>query len=122
MCAVFTALGSGGGAETVTYAYPAPGEFTTTDADGNTTAIFHDDFGNLGETIDPLGNITRNTFDANQNLVKTVAADGTTTTFGYDDNGNMTSETDALGHWIFFTYNSLAEPLTFVNQQGFTTT
>ncbi len=110
-----------GRAETVTYSYPAPGESTATDADGNKTAIFHDDFGDLGETIDPLGNITRNTFDANHDLVKTVAADGTTTTFAYDDNGNMTSETDALGQSIFFTYNSLAEPLTFVNQQGFTT-
>ena len=37
---------------------PRPGEETVTDADGNTTAIFHDDQGNLGTLIDPLGNIT----------------------------------------------------------------
>ena len=110
-----------GGAETETYAYPGPGEDTVTDADGNMTTVFHDDLGDVGETIDLLGNITRNTYDANHNLVKTVAADGTATTFAYDQNGNMTSETDALGYSIFFTYNSLAEPLTFVNQQGYTT-
>ncbi len=108
-------------AETETYAYPAPGEYTVTDADENMTAIFHDDQGNLGETIDPLGNITRNTYDANDNLIKTIAADGTTTTYAYDANGNMTSETDPLGYTISFTYNSLAEPLTFVNQAGYTT-
>jgi YD repeat-containing protein len=110
-----------GGAETETYAYPAPGEDTVTDADGNRTAIFHDDLGNIGETIDPLGNITRNSYDSNNNLIKVLASDGTTTTFTYA-NGNMTSETDALGHSISLTFNSLAEPLTFVNQEGFTTT
>ena len=35
----------------------------------------------MGETIDPLGNITRYAYDANDNLVKVVAADGTTTTY-----------------------------------------
>jgi len=110
-----------GGAETETYAYPAPGEDTVTDADGNTTAIFHDDSGNLGETIDALGDITRYTYDSDDNLIKVVAADGTTTTYTYDANGDMTSETDPLGYTIQFTYNSLAEPLTFVNQEGYTT-
>ena len=108
-------------AETETYAYPAPGEYTTTDADGNTTAIFHDDQGNLGETIDALGNITRYAYDANDNLVKLAAADGTTTTYSYDANGNMTSETDPLGYTIEFNYNQFAEPITFVNQEGYTT-
>jgi len=111
-----------GGAETETYAYPAIGEDTVTDADGNTTAIFRDDQGNLGTLIDPLGNITRNNYDADDNLVKTIAADGTTTTYTYDANGNMTSETDPLGYSIHFTYNSLGKPLTFVNQEGYTTT
>ena len=54
-------------------------------------------------------------------MTKVVAADGTTTTYTYDANGNMTSETDPLGYTIQFTYNSLAEPLTFVNQEGYTT-
>ena len=54
--------------------------------------------------------------------MKVVAADGTTTTYTYDANGNMTGETDPLGYTISFTFNSLAEPLTFVNQEGYTTT
>ncbi len=101
--------------------YPAPGEFTITDADGDTTAYFNDDQGNLGETIDALGNITRYAYDANDDLIKVVAADGTTTTYSYDANGNMISETDPLGYTISFTYNQFAEPLTFVNQEGYTT-
>ena len=109
-------------AEVETYAYPAPGESTVTDADGNTTVLFHDESGNLGELIDRLGNITRNTYDANDNRVKTIASDGTTTTYTYDSSGNLTSETDPLGYTIQFTYNALAEPLTFVNQMGYTTT
>ena len=107
-----------GGAETETYAYPAPGEFTIMNADGDISAIFEDDQGNVGETIDPLGNITLYSYDSNNNLTEMVAADGTTTTYAYDANGNLTSETDALGYTIQFTYNTLGEPLTFVNQTG----
>jgi RHS repeat-associated protein len=109
-------------AEVESYAYPAPGEYKVTNADGDKTATFNDDRGNLGETIDGLRNITRFAYDANNNLTKFIAADGTSTTYSYDVNGNMTSETDPLGHTISFTYNSLAEPLTFVNQEGYTTT
>ena len=39
----------------------------------------------------------------------------------YDANGNLTGETDPLGYTIQFTYNLFAEPLTFVNQEGYTT-
>ena len=108
-------------AEVETYAYPAPGEYTVTNADGDVTTTLNDDQGNLGETIDALGNITRYVYDSNRNLTKVIAADGTTTTYQYDANGNMTSETDPLGYTISFTYNAFAEPLTFVNQAGYTT-
>ncbi len=114
--------GTGPEAEVETYAYPAPGEYTVTNADDDTTTTLNDDQGNLGETIDALGNITRYAYDSNDNLIKVIAADGTTTTYQYDANGNMTSETDPLGYTISFTYNALAEPLTFVNQEGYTTT
>ena len=113
--------GTGPEAETETYAYPAPGEYTITNADGDTNTTFNDDQGNVGETIDALGNITRYAYDANDNLIKAVAPDGTTTTYSYDANGNMLSETDPLGYTISFTYNQFAEPLTFTNQEGYLT-
>ncbi len=109
------------GAETETYAYPAPAEYTIMNADGDKSAIFEDDQGNVGETIDPLGNITLYSYDSNNNLTEMVAADGTTTTYAYDSNGNLTSETDALGYTIKFTYNTFGEPLAFVNQNGYST-
>ena len=110
-----------GGAETVTYAYPSTGGFTVTDADGNTATHLFDDAGNCCTIIDPLGNITRYSFDAHDNLVKVVAADGTTTTYAYDSSGNLTSETDPLGYTIEFTYNQFGEPLTDEDQNGNTT-
>jgi RHS repeat-associated protein len=113
--------GTGPEAEIETYAYPAPGEYIVTNADGDATATFDDDQGNLGETIDALGNITRYVYDSNDNLIQVIAADGTTTTYTYDVNGNMTSETDPLGYTISFTYNAFGEPLTFVNQEGYIT-
>jgi YD repeat-containing protein len=109
-------------AEVLTYTYPNVGGYAITDADGNTTTHLIDDAGNCCTIIDPLGNITRYSFDANDNLVEVVVADGTTTTYSYDANGNMTSETDPLGYTIHFTYNAFGEPLTFVNQEGYTTT
>ena len=66
--------GTGPEAETETYAYPAPGEYTVTNADGDKTATFNDDRGNVGETIDGLGNITRFAYDANDNLIKVAHA------------------------------------------------
>ncbi len=113
--------GSGPDAEVETYAYPAPGGYSVTDADGNTTTHLIDDAGNCCTIIDPMGNITEYVFDANDNLVKIVAADAATTTYTYDANGNVTGETDALGNTIEFTYNRFAEPLTLVNQEGYTT-
>ena len=109
-------------AETEIYAYRAPGEYTVTNADGDTTTTSNDDQGNVGETIDALGNITRYAYDANDNLIKAIAPDGTTTTYSYDANGDMLSETDALGYTISFTYNQCAGPLTFTNQEGYVTT
>ena len=72
-----------GGAETETYAYPLPGGYRVTDADGNTTTHLIDDHGDCCTIIDPLGNVTQYVFDANDNLVKVVAADGATTTYTY---------------------------------------
>jgi YD repeat-containing protein len=110
-----------GGAGAESYAYPAPGEYTVTDADGNTTTTFNDDRGNKGEAVDSLGNITRYDYDSKNNLIKVVMPDGTTT-YSYDSSGNMTRETNPLGHTIEFIYNQFAQPLSFTNQNAYTTT
>jgi RHS repeat-associated protein len=114
--------GTGPEAEVLTYTYPYVGGYAVTDADGNKTTHLIDDAGDCCTIIDPLGNITRYSFDANDNLVKVVGADGTTATYTYDANGNMTSATDPLGYTIHFTYNQFSEPLTFEDQKGNTTT
>ena len=48
-------------------------------------------------TIDPLGKVTRYTYDTNHELTQVVGPLGTTYTYTYDANGNLTSETDPLG-------------------------
>ncbi len=78
----------------------------TTDANGNTTTVYFDEFGDPAVTIDPLGNVTRNYYDSNLNLVKAVGPGGITYTYTYDANGNLTSQTDPLGLTTTFTYDA----------------
>jgi YD repeat-containing protein len=112
-----------GGAEALTYTYGAVGGYTITDADHNATTILQDDMGLIVQTTDPLGNITRYTYDADSNLTEIVAADGTTTTFTYDSLGNLTSETDALGNVTRFTYDpTFSQLVSSTDPRGNTTT
>ena len=70
-----------GGAEDETIAYLTPGGYTETDADGNTTTTYFDLYGAPAVTIDPLGNVTRNYYDNNLDLIETVGPGGSTYTY-----------------------------------------
>ena len=112
-----------GGAEALKYSYGAVGGYTVTDADKNASTILQDDMGLTVQTTNPLGNITRYSYDSESNLTSIVAADGTTTTFTYDSNGNETSETDPLGNVTRYTYDpTFSQMLTSTNPSGYTTT
>ena len=92
-----------GGAEKNTYTYAAGGQLSITDANGNTSKYF---FGEraLVKTVDPLGNATTYSLDANLDLVAVTNALGQTTTNTYDANGFLTSSTDPAGNTVAYTY------------------
>ncbi len=117
-----TGVSRDGGAEALTYTYGPVGGYTVTDADHAATTILADDMGLIVQTTDPLGNITRNSYDADSNLTSVVAPDGTTTTYQYDSRGNITSETDPLGNVTRFTYDpTFSRLLSSQDPRGYTT-
>jgi RHS repeat-associated protein len=95
-----------GGAEDVTFSYLSPGGYVRTDAVGDKTTILFDRFGATAETIDPLGNVTRDQYDGNLNLTEVDGPQDTRTTYQYDANGNLVQETDALGNLQKFTFDA----------------
>lgn len=115
---------------------------TTTDERGNSSTIRKDEWGNivsqtdgngaeqkssytpdnkLLSVIDAQGNITRNHYDAQGNLIKTVWAEGkpegTSTTYSYDNYGQAITET--TGNAIKrATYNDQGLPVTITDGEG----
>jgi RHS repeat-associated protein len=110
-------------------------------------AYTYDDKLNITSTTDANGNVTAMTYDANGNMLTKTAAsgtadartttytyneqvqpltvtdhDGNTTTYTYDANGNLLEETDAQGNATTHTYNSYGERLTTTDPNGGTTT
>jgi RHS repeat-associated protein len=97
---------------------------TVTDPRGNTTRYRFNNFGDLIEQIDALGQSTKfeRAFGTNL-LLSTTDPLGRVTRFTYDDNGNVTSITDPAGNIRSFeyepTFNRLAkitDPLANVTQ------
>lgn len=93
---------------TTTYAYDAFGDVTqTTDPMGGVTKNQYDASRNLTQTTDADGNVTRSTYDADNEMTKTTRADGTSLAYAYDGDGNQIGQTDALGHVTIYTFDSL---------------
>jgi RHS repeat-associated protein len=111
-----------GGASEIRYSYGPAGGYTKTDADGGATTTLFDDMGQVAQTINPLGQISRFAYDAAGNLAKSVGPDGATTTFFHDASGNLTGETDALGNHYTLTYDPVFNrPLSIQDGRGNTT-
>jgi RHS repeat-associated protein len=73
-----------------------PASFTTTYA--------HNQFGQVTETVDPLGHKTTNEYDPNQNLIVSTDADGNVTRYSYDAADEQTAVHRAYGTTTQTTY------------------
>ncbi len=109
------------GAEDETISYLTPGGFLLTNADGNQTYLYYNIFGADAVTIDPVGNVTRRTYDSELDVTQVSGPDNTTYSYAYDANGNMISQTDALGLTTSFTYNSSNDLTSYTDPNGDTT-
>ena len=77
--------------------------------------------GVLLQKVDPQGNATSYTYDANRNLIKEIAPDGSATRYNFDAAGNVLSMTDALGSVTTHTYNSKGQMTSTTDPLGRTT-
>jgi large repetitive protein len=75
-----------------------------TDELGNTTQYTHDETG-IREIIDPLGQVTRFTRDAQGRILQEILPDGSGRFFEYDSNGDVTSDIDELGNATYRIYD-----------------
>jgi RHS repeat-associated protein len=83
------------------------------------TAYVYDAVGNLDQTTDPLGRITKYTYDPANRLTGISYSDGHThaVSYGYDPDGNRTSMSDASGNSTY-TYDPLGRLATETNGAG----
>ena len=95
-----------GGAEAVTMAYGATGEVFITDALGNTSSLFFNEFGQLLEARDALDRSARLDYDEVHRLDRVSLPLDTVSLFDFDDNGNLIFAVKPDGHSLSFTYDT----------------
>jgi len=148
---------------TMNFAYPQPGKVSVTNQAGHTTtktlnelglpthiaypdgateSSVYDQFGNLKQSTDPMGRITKIDYNENNqpvriedalgnvtsyeyddafNLVKVTDPSGNETNMTYDDRGNMLTVTDPAGRAITYTYDTENRPISVTDPGGNTT-
>jgi RHS repeat-associated protein len=100
--------------DTMTSTYNAIGWLmSTTSPRGNvsgsntasfTTTYAHNNFGQITETVDPLGHKTTSQYDPDQNLIASTDPDGNTTTYTFDAADEQTAVHRADGTTLQTTY------------------
>ncbi len=97
---------------------------STTDPLGRVTRVTYDANGNVTSITDPAGNVRTFTYEPTFNRVTTITDPlGNITRFGYDPiNGNLLSITDPVGAFSQIAYNSFGQPVSTTDALGNTTT
>ena len=109
------------GKKTLTYSYDTKGQLISThdSVTDKTDKSKYDGMGQVIETTDKLGNVTKTKYDAKGQVIKTTDALGHSSTVEYDIYGNIIKETDALGHSKQTKYNALGLVIQEVDERGF---
>ncbi|GAA0394138.1 RHS repeat-associated core domain-containing protein [Paenibacillus motobuensis] len=85
---------------------------------GNKYHFTYDSKGNQISSIDPLGNETLMAYDERGNLTSLTDANGFVTKMTYDDRNNLLTKTDALGNITSYTYDGLNNLLSVTDPLG----
>ncbi len=95
-----------GGAETLAFAYDSTGTVFITDALGNVSRFYFDDWGAILKGTNALGSSVLLSLDDHRNLTSVTDPAGRSYVFQYDAQDNLIRSVDALGHATSFTYTS----------------
>ena len=80
--------------------------------------VLSDAAGHPVAVADPLGRVTRNTWDGNGNLVAFTDAKGNPTTWTYDARNRPLTKTDALGKTETDQYDAAGNPIYRTDRKG----
>ena len=95
-------------AYTISYTYDPLGDLTqTTDPLGHLSKSTYDGDRNTTSTTDADGSQTTNTYDADNELTKVTRADSTTLQYSYDADGNQTGQTDGKNNTTAYGFDPL---------------
>ncbi len=109
---------AGGGPLTTSLSYNGGALATVTDPLNRTIYYFNDALGRPGAIKDPLGNLTRLTYDVLDRVTQTTDPLGNSTQFAFDANGNLVSLQDPRGNITAYTFDTrnrritMTDPLT----------
>ncbi len=78
---------------TTTMTYSGAFVASVTDGAGRTTSFQHDGSGNLTQVTDPAGNVTQYLYDANHQLITTIAPTGGATSNTFTSTGQVNKQT-----------------------------
>jgi YD repeat-containing protein len=74
----------------------------------------YDSRGNVVETIDADGSVTKTEYDANNRLAKMIEADGSISTFTYDKEGRQTKADYGNGLFVNYSYTATSPDWTVI--------
>jgi RHS repeat-associated protein len=116
-----TGSSQNGGANAISFTYGSEAEVTATDAVGDTTTVWFNDFGLASRVQSPLNGISTYLYDANGNLTSYTNAAGDTYQYSYDTKGDLTQTINPLGQTVEMTYGSLGNLTSITDADNNTT-
>lgn len=106
------------GAPSYTNSYNAFGQTGFTDEIGSTSTVVRDELGLVSSVTDPLGNITKEEYDADSRPSKTIDPLGRATSTSYDSAGRPILFTDARGFKLVKEYDGVGNLVSFKDKNG----
>jgi len=94
------------GAETINFNYDSAGTVTATNALGNPSKFYFDDWGQILKATNALGNSVTLSLDSLRNLKSITDPAGRSYSYEYDAKGNLVRSTDSMGHATSFSYTA----------------
>ena len=111
-----------GNAEAVTYAYGKFGDVTVTDALGNKTQLYYNEYGLTARTVSAAGGTVDYRYTDKLQTKKTVYNARLTYTYEYNDRYDMVIMTDPNDDTVRYTYDDFGNITSITDQGGLTTT
>jgi RHS repeat-associated protein len=107
-------LRDGKGGIILSYTYDSKGNVLSETSEGSTSTYKYDKFGNVIETIDDDGKVTKAEYNANNRLIKMNDRDGNISTYSYDSKGRKLRDDYGNGVYINYSYTATSPDWTVI--------